>query len=89
MPPPNGSSSAICIIKSYLASGEKIPARLKDELLFGALSNIYDVQASLRKDVDSMKPWIALIRWGSGIFGAAIILLLLSMLTHTFKWPFP
>jgi hypothetical protein len=86
--PSNGSPTAISIIKQYIESGQKIPAKLKDELLFGALLNIYKVQASLRRDVDHMKPWINLVQWAAGALGLAILLLLWSMLTHTFTWPF-
>jgi hypothetical protein len=86
--PSNSSPTAILAIKQFLSNGEKIPVKLKDELLFGALLNIYDIQAVHRRDIDRMKPWVGLFKWCVTVLGAAILLLLLSMVTHTFTWPF-
>jgi hypothetical protein len=88
MTPSNGTPTAISVIKEFIENGQQIPIKLKDDLLFGALLNIYDIQACQRKDIDAMKPWVSLLRWGLGVIGAAVLLLLLSMLTHTFTWPF-
>jgi hypothetical protein len=82
------ATNSISVIKQYLEQGKKIPIGLKDDLLFGALLNIYEVQERQGRSISGMRPWVGLVRWGATILGAAIILLLLSMLTHTFTWPF-
>ena len=85
----NGTPTAITVIKQYIDNGQQIPVKLKDDLLFGALLNIYEIQSCLRRDIELMKPWVSLWKWVAGMIGASVLLLLVSMLTHTFTWPFP
>jgi hypothetical protein len=87
MTPTKGSPTAITIIKQFIDNGQRIPDKLRDDLLFGALLNIYEIQSCQRKDINEMKPWVLLWKWCAGILGAAVLLLLLSMLTHSFKFP--
>jgi hypothetical protein len=87
MPQTKGTPTAITTIKAYIDNGQQIPVKLKDDLLFGALLDIYEVQAYLRKEIEEMKPWVSLWKWCASVLGAAILLLMLSILTHTFKFP--
>lgn len=82
------SQSVIDIIRDFVTRGEKIPAKLRDELLFGALVELFDITKSQGKEIRRHRPWVLLVKWTALTLGSAILLLLFAMLTHTFSWPF-
>jgi len=61
-----------------------IPQKVYNRLMLSAIVEIYDTVKPMRKWGSTI--W--LVQWVGGVLGAAILLILLSMLTHTFVWPF-
>ena len=80
----NGKGAVIEEIRSMAGDEEVvIPQKVYNRLMLSAIVELYDT-------VKPMASWgltIAIIRWVGGILGAAILLLLLSMLTHSFVFP--
>jgi hypothetical protein len=52
MNPNTGNLTAIATIRQYLYDGAKVPVKLKDDLLFGAIVNIFDAQKTLLECVN-------------------------------------
>jgi hypothetical protein len=81
----NGRGEIIEEIRNLAGDeGVVIPQKVYNRLMLSALVELYDT-------VKPMSAWgttIAAVRWVGGILGAAILLLVLSMVTHTFVWPF-
>lgn len=78
-------------IRRLIEGENKIPATVRDRLMLAALADIYDRMEGIDKlklSVEKMEPWIAGIKWLSLIVGALIVVLVWSMVTHTFAWPF-
>ena len=81
------SSGTIDILRDYVKSGEKVPAKLRDELLFGALVELFDIAKRQGEAIKEIRPWISGFKWGVLLLGSAVLLLLFGMLTHTIAWP--
>jgi hypothetical protein len=61
-----------------------IPQKAYNRLMLSAIVELHDI-------IKPMAGWgqtIKIIRWLGVVMGGAILMLLLSMLTHTFSWPF-
>lgn len=86
--PEDNHESSIEIIRAYIGAGKKIPVDLKDDLLFGTLVDLFDGQREIRKIVRAMQPWVSIFKWILLTVGPLVVILLFSMFTHTFKWPF-
>jgi hypothetical protein len=86
----NGQTSqgAIEIIRQYVTRGEKVPAKLRDELLFGALVELFDIAQSQGREIRHHRPWVMLVKWTALTLGSAILLFLFGVLTHTITLPF-
>lgn len=82
-------SSPIEVVREYVKDGKKIPATLRDLLLFGALVELYDKTADQGTEIKKMKPWVEAGKWILLTVAPLVLILLFSMLTHQFSWPFP
>lgn len=87
---PEETKSAFTIIGEYLDKGKKIPDDLRDELLFGALVELFKGQRKTTKDIDDMQPWVSALKWFLLIVGPALILgagaFVWLLITHQFKF---
>ena len=86
--PDENHEPSIEIIRIYIAAGKKIPVDLKDDLLFGTLVDLYDGQREIRRIVRNMQPWVSIFKWILLTVGPLVVILLFSIFTHTFTWPF-
>ena len=69
-----------------MAGDEKvvIPQKVYTRMMLSAIVELYDIIKPMRK-------WgatIRIVQWVGGILGGAILILLFSILTHSFTWPF-
>ena len=88
----NGDESigAFETIMNYQDKGQKIPAALRDDLMFGALVALFKEQKRVRIEFGAIKPWNDAFKWFVLIVGPTLILgaiaFLWALLTHQFHF---
>ncbi len=82
-------------MRDILKDEERIPTQVVYRLILASQADTLEEVLKVTKKVevvedkvDAMTPWVGALKWFLFSVGGLVIVLLFSMLTHGFTWPF-